>query len=128
MRSAIALTALFAFAPACAVLVPAAAGAMIVHETTEDSSYVVQVKAGVDLAWASSKTTLSHLSLKPIDTDDVARKAVAEIDNSKVIVTVEAFALDQSVIKVSATKFALGDSATTKMVKDKILADLERKQ
>jgi hypothetical protein len=126
MRSAISLVLLLVLAPACALLVPAGAGALAISSTNKDSTYIVQVRTGVELAWASSKTTLSHLSLKPIDTDDASRKAVAEIDNAKVTVTVEAFALDQSVIKVSAMKFALADAATATMVKDKILADLER--
>lgn len=126
MRSAIALTALLALSPACAVLVPAAAGGLAISSVNKDSTYEVQVRAGVEVAWASAKTTLSHLSLKPIDTDDVARKAIAEIDNAKVTVTVEAYALDQSMIKVSAMKFAMQDGATAKMAKDKILADLER--
>ncbi len=126
MRSAIALTVLLALAPGCAVLIPVGAGVAIAT-STDDTGYTVQVKSSVELTWASSKTTLSHLSLKPIDTDDEARKATAE-NNSKVTVTVEAYDLDQSVIKVSATKFALHDSATASMVKDKILADLERKK
>ena len=42
--------------------------------------------------------------------------------------TVETYDLDQSVIKISATKFAFGDSATASMVKDRILADLDRKR
>ncbi|MBK7642081.1 MAG: hypothetical protein IPJ19_03365 [Planctomycetes bacterium] len=126
MRSAIALTALLALTSGCALLVPAGAG-YVVATTTDDSTYIVQVKTGVEVTWASTKTTLSHLSLKPVDTDDERRSAIAEIDSSKVTVTVEAYDLDQSVIKVSATKFALRDTATANMVKDKILSDLERK-
>ncbi len=105
MRSAILIALLLCIAPSCELLVPATAGAMAAN-SSDDSTYVVQVRAGVEVAWASSKATLSHLSLKPIDTDDAARKAMAEIDNSKVTVTVEAYDLDQSVIKVSAMKFA----------------------
>jgi hypothetical protein len=128
MRSAIALSVLFALAPACAVLVPAGAGALAVQTSEKDSTYVVQVRVGVELAWASSKTTLSHLCLTPIDTNDGSRTAIAHIDGSKVTVTVEAYDLDQSMIKVAAEKFALGDAPTATMVKDKILADLDRKR
>lgn len=127
MRSAFSLALLLSLAPACAPLVIGGGAVLVSQSAIEDSTYVVQVKAGVELAWASSKTTLSHLSLKPIDTDDEARKAVAEIDSSKVTVTVEAYDLDQSVIKVSAMKFGIRDGASAAMVKDKILADLERK-
>jgi len=128
MRSAIALTVLCALAPACAVLVPAGAGAVAASSMEKDSTYVVQVRVGVELAWASSKTTLSHLTLKPIDTNDAARTAVAQIDGSTVTVTVETYDLDQSMIKVSAEKFAFGDAPTATMVKDKIISDLERKR
>ena len=128
MRSAITLALVLCIAPACQLLVPATAGAVAANSANEDSTYVVQVRVGVDVAWASTKATLSHLSLKPIDTDDAARKAIAEIDSSKAIVTVEAYDLDQSMIRVSAQKYAFGDSATASMVKDRILADLERKR
>jgi hypothetical protein len=110
------------------LLVPATAGAVAANSANEDSTYVVQVRVGVDVAWASTKATLSHLSLKPIDTDDAARTAIAEIDNSKATVTVETYDLDQSVIKISATKFAFGDSATASMVKDRIISDLDHKR
>jgi hypothetical protein len=128
MRSAITLALVLCIAPACQLLVPATAGAMAANSTNEDSTYVVQVRVGVDVAWASTKATLSHLSLKPIDTDDAARTAIAEIDNSKATVTVETYDLDQSVIKISATKFAFGDSATASMVKDRIISDLDHKR
>jgi len=128
MRSAIALTVLCALAPACAVLVPAGAGAVAATTAEKDSTYVVQVRVGVELAWASSKTTLSHLTLKPIDTNDASRTAIAHIDNSVVTVVVEAYDLDQTMIKISAEKFAFGDAPTATMVKDKIVADLERKR
>ena len=128
MRSAITLALVLCIAPACQLLVPATAGAVAANSANEDSTYVVQVRVGVDVAWASTKATLSHLSLKPIDTDDAARTAIAEIDNSKATVTVETYDLDQSVIKISATKFAFGDSATASMVKDRIISDLDHQR
>jgi hypothetical protein len=127
MRSAFTLALLLSLAPACAPLVIGGGAVLASQGVIEDSTYVVQVKTSVEVAWASTKTTLSHLSLKPIDTEDEARKALAEIDSSKVTVTVEAYDLDQSVIKVSAMKYGIRDGSTAAMVKDKILADLERK-
>ena len=127
MRPALSLALVFALLPGCAALVVGGTGAIMVQDINKDGAYVLQVKTGVEVAWASSKSTLSHLCLKPFDTDDVARKATAEIDNSKVIVSVEAYDLDQSMIKINATKFGMQDGATAAMVKDKILADLERK-
>lgn len=127
MRSALSLALILSLAPACAPLVIGGGAVLLSQEAIEDSTYVLQVKTGVELSWASSKATLSHLSLKPIDTDDEARKAVADIDSSKVTVAVEAYDLEQSVIRVSAKKFGIRDGATASMVKDRILSDLERK-
>lgn len=128
MRSAISLVLLLSLAPACAPLVIGGGAVLASQSVIEDSTYIVQVKVGVELAWASSKATLSHLSLKPVDTDDDSRKAIAEIDSAKVTVTVEAYDLDQSVVKVSAMKYGIRDGATAAMVKDRILSDLERKR
>lgn len=127
MRSALSLALVLALAPACAPLIVGGGAVLASQSVIEDSTYVLQVRLPVNQAWASSKTTLSHLSLKPIDTDDVARKATASIDNSTVTVSVEAFDLDQSKIQVSAKKFGLRDGATAAMVKDKLLADIEKK-
>lgn len=127
MRSAFSLALVLALVPGCAALVVAPAAVLVSQSTIEDSTYVMQVRLPVNQAWASSKTTLSHLSLKPIDTDDVARKATASIDNATVTVTVEAFDLDQSKVQISAKKFGIRDGATAAMVKDKILADIEQK-
>ncbi len=127
MRSALSLLLVLALVPGCAALVVSGGAVLASQGVIEDSTYVLQVKLPVNQAWASSKTTLSHLSLKPIDTDDEARKATASIDNATVTVTVEAFDLDQSMVKVSAKKFGIRDGATAAMVKDKILADLEHK-
>lgn len=127
MRSAFSLALVLALVPGCAALVVAPAAVLVSQGTIEDSTYVMQVRLPVNQAWASSKTTLSHLSLKPIDTDDVARKATASIDNATVTVTVEAFDLDQSKVQISAKKFGIRDGATAAMVKDKILADIEQK-
>jgi hypothetical protein len=127
MRSALSLAIVLCLAPACAPLVIGGGAVLLSQDAIEDSTYVLQVKVGVELSWASAKATLSHLSLKPIDTDDEARKATAEIDSSKVTVTVEAYDLDQSVIRVSAKKFGIRDGASAAMVKDRILSDLERK-
>lgn len=111
----------------CAVLVPVGAGVLISQQALEDSVYILQVKTDSKQTWTSVKTTLSHLSLKPIETDDAAHKAIADIDGAKVTVGVDAYDLDQSTIKVAATKYGMANGATASMVKDRILSDLEHK-
>ena len=86
MRSAISLALILALAPACAPLVIGGGAVLLTQSSIEDSTYVIQVKVGVELAWCSSKSTLSHLSLKPVDTNDESRKAIADIDSAKVTV------------------------------------------
>jgi hypothetical protein len=117
----------FTLLPGCVVAAGALGGVLISQQALEDSVYIVQVRTGVATTWSSVKTTMSHMSLKPTDCDNEARTVKAEIDSASVTVTVQAYDLDQSTIKVSATKYGLADGDTALMVKDKLLADLERK-
>jgi hypothetical protein len=129
MRTVLSIAVALVLAPSCSTeLHELRVGTVLLsQEVIEDSTFVLQVSVSVDLAWASSRATLAHLSPKPIDTDDEGHKATAEIDSSKVTVTVEEYDLDQSVIKVRAKKYGNCDGASAHLVKDRILSNLERK-
>lgn len=128
MRTPLSIALLaFTLLPGCVVAAGALGGVLISQKALEDSVYIVQVRTGVATTWSSVKTTMSHMSLKPTDCDNEARTVKAEIDGAQVVVTVQAYDLEQSTVKVSATKYGLANGETSKMVKDKILSDLERK-
>lgn len=110
----------------CAALLGVGAGVLITQEMLDNQTYVARLELGSERMWPSAKTTLSHLSLKPIDVDDDLRVAIADIDQAKVTVAVETYDLNQSILRVSAKKFGVANGEIAKMVLDKILDDVDR--
>ena len=123
------LTLSFGSIPLVSGCVAVAAGGVagvLVHDSMDNSTYTAQVRSDVRRTWASAKSSLSHVSLKPITTNDELRTATADVDGGVVTVSVEAFDLDQSTVRVSAKKFGLNNGTLAKYVHDKILDDLAK--
>ncbi len=102
------------------------AGVLISQEMMDNNIFVGQLNSDVNKVWSSTKTTLSHSSLKPIDVDNDVRTATAEIDGAKVTVTVETYDLNRSMLKVTAKKYGVNNGEIAQMTFNKIVADLEQ--
>jgi hypothetical protein len=114
------------FSASCAALLGVGAGVLITQEMLDNQTYVARLELGSHKLWPSVKTTLSHMSMKPIDVDDDLKVATADIDQAKVTVGVETYDLNQSILRVSAKKYGVANGELAKMVLDKILVDLEQ--
>ena len=126
MRTSIlAALLLFPLAASCAV-VAVGAGVLVGQQVLDDNVYIGQLTTDASRTWAQVKTTLSHMSLEPIEADNERRKAVAEVDGASVTVYVETYDLNRSQIKVSATKYGFSASETARMVFERITQDLDR--
>jgi hypothetical protein len=126
MRTSIlAAILLLPLAASCAV-VAVGAGVLVGQQVLDDNVYIGQLTTDASRTWAQTKTTLSHMSLEPIEADNERRKAVAEIDGASVTVFVETYDLNRSQIKVSATKYGFSASETARMVFERITQDLDR--
>ena len=114
------------FVQGCAALfVGAAGGVLLSSDVLDHSVYVATLDADATRVWSSVKVTLSHTSLKPIETDEELRKAIAEVDGATVTAAVETYDLNRSVVRVSARKYGVNNGEIAKMVYDKIISDLE---
>jgi hypothetical protein len=102
------------------------AGVLISQEGTDNSTYVAQLQHDAKVTWSTVKTTLSDSSLKPIDTQEEARTATAEVDGAKVKVVVETLDLGKSVVKVSARKYGFNNGEIARIVLDRIVFALDR--
>ena len=111
----------------CLAIGVGAAAVIVSQEVIDNNVYVATLDKDADEVWASAKVALNRASLKPIDTQDDIRQAVAEIDDSKVTVNVETYDLKRSTLRVSARKYGVNDGETAKRVYDKILHELEAK-
>jgi hypothetical protein len=108
----------------CAALAVGGAVGLVGGSEMNNNVYVGQLNASGKATWAQTKVSLSNLSLKPIDVDNEAMKATADIDDAKVTVEVSTYDLNKSEIKVSAKKYLVNNGEIAKMVFDKIVADL----
>jgi hypothetical protein len=71
------------------------------------------------------KTTLSGASLELIEVDEELRVARAKVDGATVTVSVEAYDIDKSILRVMARKFGMTDGEVARLMHDKIVRDLE---
>lgn len=108
----------------CALVAGGVAGTVLFNETNDNSVFVGQLNSSGQKTWAQTKVTLSNLSLKPIEVDNEAMKATADIDDAKVTVTVSTYDFNKSEIKVSAKKYMVNNGQIARMVFDKVVADL----
>ena len=108
-----------------AAAVGVGAGAVIGTEVLDDDTYVARIEMSSARLWPTAKTTLSHMSMKPIDVNDALKTAVAEIDQARVTVVVETYDIDQSVLRINARKYGIANADISKMVLDNILSDIE---
>jgi hypothetical protein len=117
------------FSSCVAAAVGAVAGGVIIsQEVLDQSTYVSSLNIDVNRTWTTTKTTLSHMSTKPIDTDEQLRSAKADIDSGTVTVSVETYDLNRSILRVSAKKYGVVNGQLARTVNDKILAELDTKK
>jgi len=113
-------------ASSCAAVAAVGAGVLVGQQVLPDNVYVGQLSTDANRTWAQTKTTLSHMSTKPIDANNELRRAIADVDGAKCTVVVETYDLNRSQIRVSATKFGFAASESARVVFERITADLDR--
>lgn len=121
MRNAI-LIALLALPLSSCLVAGAVGGVVLSSEMMDNRSYVSHVDKDAKLVWATVKNFLSSESAELIEFDDQTRIAKAKLDGANVVVTVEAFDVDRSVLSVSAKKFmsTVNDGELAKVVMERL--------
>jgi len=122
--SLLVLTPLFGLQSCWAVAVGAGA-ILIQQDLTDATSYTGVVDVDSRRAWATTKSTLSHMSVDPIEVDEDLFTAQARVDGATVIVTVETQDTGKSLVIVKAKKYGTYNGQAADNVFRQILADLE---
>jgi hypothetical protein len=104
----------------CVAAVAVGAGLVISQEVLDNNTYVSHVQQDVSVVWPEVKTFLSDSSLDLVEIDEELRVAKAHIDGAMVTVSVEAFDIDYSVLKVSAKKYGVSDGKLAGVVMERI--------
>lgn len=117
---------LFPLAAACAascvaVAAGAAAGYVITQEVLPNDVHTATIADDVDVVWAAAKETLTALSTETPVVTEFPRIATGVVDGADVTVEVQAFDLDQTIVKVRAESFLTSRSFTAEKVLDRVI-------
>jgi len=110
----------------CVAAAGAGVGILVAQEVLDNNVYVARLDKDAGEVWASAKVALNKASLKPIDAQDDVRQATAEVDDAKVVVSVETYDLNRSTLRVSAKKYGVNNGEIAKMVYDKIIHEVDQ--
>ena len=112
--------------PGClAAAVGAGAGLIASQELMDNNAYVSRLNKDVRKVWPVVKTFMSDASLELIEVDEEVRLAKAKIDGASVTVSVEAYDLDKTIMRVSARKYGLNDGELARLIMERIHRRLE---
>ena len=120
----LAATSLFS---SCALMAGAAAGGAVYNEFAENKVYEAHFALDSEEVWHSAKSTVSHMATDPITVDRDMRSLTAKIEGTVVVVSVETFDLNQSILRVEAKYYGVVDGETGGLVLAKIREGLETK-
>ena len=109
----------------CLALAAGAAGAMVATDVLENQTYVAQFNMEADEVWHAAKATASHASTDPVEVDRDLRTVRAKIDGAIVVISVETFDLNQSLLRVEAKKYGLVNGEIANMVLQRIVDDMD---
>ena len=109
----------------CLAAVGVGAGLVLSQDLLDNNTYVTRLNSDVRNVWPTVKTTLSGASLELIEVDEELRVARAKVDGATVTVSVEAYDIDKSILRVMARKFGMTDGEVARLMHDKIVRDLE---
>jgi len=108
-----------------AAVIGVGAGIVASQELLDNDTYVSHLNQDAKEVWPVVKAYLADASPDLIEFDDALRTAQARIDGSMVTVSVEAYDIDRSVMRVSAKKYGVTDGETAGLVMERIHKRLE---
>jgi len=129
MRNKLSLALLLALPAAlgsCAVVAGGVAAVVVSQELVDNNTYVSHVKRDASLVWPEVKVFLADQSTELIEPNDAERVATAKVDGAKITVSVETYDLDESVVRVAATRYGINDGDLARIVNERLMRRLEQ--
>ena len=114
--------------PGCVLAVGAAAGAgYLISREVRDEYHTARVARDTDTTWQAVIETLEILKDvgTEVEQDADRRQATARVSGADVSVSVEAYDLDSTLIRISAEKFLVDAPSTAESVLNKTLDRIE---
>jgi hypothetical protein len=111
----------------CAAVLGVGAGVVISQDLMDNNTFVAQIAEDLDVAWATTKVSLGQQTEVPMQIDDGRRVAVAEIDDARVTVSVEAYDMGRCRLLVSARKYGVSNGEIAELVFNRLLENFEQR-
>jgi len=124
-RPALLFLAPLALLCGCAAVAGGVAAVVVTQEMLDNNTYVSHVNQDVSQVWPTVKVFLAEQSLELIEADDAARTARAKIDGANVTVSVEAYDLDKSVVRVAASRYGVNDGDIAGVITERLNRRIE---
>ncbi|GEM_PF-2186016 len=109
----------------CAALVVTST-AVVMSEEFQDNAITVTMEEDVDVVWASTKSSLAHMTDAMIHTDEDLKSAVTKIDGAEVSVEVQNWNTGETRVRVMAKKYVLYNNELANRVCDRIAKELDQ--
>jgi hypothetical protein len=125
---ALSLALLAPLTAGCFVAAAAGAGYVVSTQVLPNNVHVAQVALDVEKVWPSVKETVGFFQSPgtELEIQEMPRSIQARVDGAKVQVEVEAYDIDQTMIRVVAEKYLAKDNATAAEVLQSILDRLNK--
>ena len=107
----------------CIVLAGAGAGYLISQEVA-GATHQAQVQLDVDSVWAQAQETIAGHADDGIETTDFPRRIEAVVDGASVEVEVQAYDLNRTIVKVTATRYLSKDGEIASWLLNEIVDEL----
>jgi len=108
----------------CIVLAGAGAGYLISQEVS-GATHQAQVQLDVNTVWDQAQETVARHAEDGIKTTDFPRRIEAEVDGASVEVEVQAYDLNRTLIKVTASRYLSKDSEIASWLLNQVVDDLD---
>ncbi|MFT5050220.1 MAG: hypothetical protein ACI8QZ_001619 [Chlamydiales bacterium] len=109
----------------CAAVALGAGSVFVADQLRDNNSYVAQISSDSRELWAAVKKTVSHMSPYPIHVDEALRQVKARYDGGMIYLQVETFDVNQSTLRVRATKYGLNSGELAREVQRRVMRGVE---
>lgn len=109
----------------CVALAGGVAAVVISQEMVDNNTYVSNINQDVKTVWPTVKVFMADTSLEMIEIDEQARVVKAKIDGANVVVGIEAYDMDKTLMRVSARRYGVADGEMARIVMERIHRRIE---
>ena len=120
-RPLLALVLATPFVSSCIALAGAGAAAAVTHELLANTPHVAHVRLDVDEVWPATVEALRDMGATDLDVQNYPRLVTANVYDGELVLKVEAYDLDHTVVRLQFRKNGLIDNPHGQRILEEVL-------